>query len=151
MNDTEFRRAVAGKKYRPCNGTEGMIFDDEWCERCIHDRKYRETQDGKDGCKIIAAVLMHEVDEPEYPPEWVYDSEGYPCCTAFIDKGSGDNPTPDPAPFNPDQQVLFFVPRSKAAPEPILSALALIHAVEESDRLATPTARERGGQHKESE
>ena len=61
--------------YRPANGTEGMIFERRFCERCIHDIN--------DDCAIHTRALLHDVDEPEYPREWVYDANDSPACTAF--------------------------------------------------------------------
>ena len=71
--------------YRPSNGTEGMDFMDRFCHRCELDRKFRETQDGKYGCEIVARALAFGIDDPDYPQEWripkgsVFD----PFCTAF--------------------------------------------------------------------
>lgn len=76
------------KPYRPSNGTEGMEFEARFCDRCRRDAKYRRTQDGADGCPILAAVFMHEVDDPKYPKEWIVNKWGDPYertsrCTAF--------------------------------------------------------------------
>ena len=30
-------KARAGQKWRPSNGTEGMIFEDSYCGRCAND------------------------------------------------------------------------------------------------------------------
>lgn len=76
-------KACAGKPYRPSNGTEGMAFQNHFCERCKHDQKYQETQDGADGCPIIVKSMCHEIEEPEYPAEWKHDDDGVPTCTAF--------------------------------------------------------------------
>ncbi len=73
----------ADKKYRPSNGTEGDMFQELWCSQCAHDAKYRETDDGQDGCKILATTMFVGVDDPEYPPEWTHDAGGQPQCTAF--------------------------------------------------------------------
>lgn len=65
----------AGKPYRPSNGTEGIIFEAYFCEQC---KKY---DDG--GCEKLFNAVLYEIGEPEYPPEWRFDSEGVPTCTAF--------------------------------------------------------------------
>jgi hypothetical protein len=65
----------AGKPYRPSNGTEGMIFEENYCEQC---KKCNE-----DGCIILFSAVVYEINEPLYPKEWVFDSEGSPTCTAF--------------------------------------------------------------------
>lgn len=75
------------KSYRPSNGTEGMMFTERFCERCKHDARYRETDDGADGCPILAATYRYEVDSEKYPKEWIVnldDPIGLTSrCTAF--------------------------------------------------------------------
>ena len=63
------------KPYRPSNGTEAMMFDDVFCSRCIHDKAYRDggMEDGELGCKILADTLCYDVEDPEYPKQWVWD------------------------------------------------------------------------------
>ena len=72
-----------GKPYRPSSGTEGCAFDDVWCSQCARDAKFRETDDGEDGCKILADTLCFDIKDENYPKEWVYGHDGRPCCTAF--------------------------------------------------------------------
>lgn len=76
--------------YRPSNGSEGMWFDDRWCSRCIRDQEWRETDKDGLGCPILTATFIYNVDEPEYPKEWVIDDECGARCIAFypIDDGS---------------------------------------------------------------
>ena len=77
---------MAGKPYRPGSGTEGVCFDQAWCEHCTRDAEYRNNQDNVDpakGCQIIAGTFAFEITDPKYPKEWVYDKDGRPCCTAF--------------------------------------------------------------------
>lgn len=71
------------KSYRPANGTEGMVFMEIYCERCERDARYRETDDGEDGCPIVAASMLYDIGEEGYPKEWVYGADGRPTCTAF--------------------------------------------------------------------
>lgn len=75
------------KKYRPSNGTEGMIFEDRFCDRCKREAKYRRTQDGADGCSIATAVFLYDIADEKYPTEWVvnlFDPVGVTArCTAF--------------------------------------------------------------------
>jgi hypothetical protein len=75
------------KKYRPSNGTEGMIFEDRFCERCKREAKFRRTEDGADGCPILMKVMAYDVDDEKYPTEWVvnlHDPVGSTArCTAF--------------------------------------------------------------------
>jgi hypothetical protein len=71
----------AGEPYRPSNGTEGMIFEEKFCNRCI--RQHAEDEDGL--CRILGDVMVFNLDDPEYPKEWVYDHSGNPTCDAFDD------------------------------------------------------------------
>lgn len=73
----------AGQPYRPGSGTEGMAFDDLWCEHCARDAEWREDPDAADGCQILSDTFVYDVDDPNYPKEWVYGRDGRPCCTAF--------------------------------------------------------------------
>jgi len=66
------------RKYRPSNGTEGRIFMGQFCENCIHDK----NQD----CKILAYSMAFDVDEKEYPKEWIYDKKGNSICTSYEEK-----------------------------------------------------------------
>ena len=66
--------------YRPSNGTEGLVFQDHFCVRCIYD--------GDEGrvakyCDILSRTMIYEIEDPEYPREWIYDKDGQPICTAF--------------------------------------------------------------------
>jgi hypothetical protein len=91
-----------GKSYRPGSGTEGMAFDDAWCERCARDAEWRKDtdQDPALGCQILADALCFDVKDPKFPKEWVYGHDGRPCCTAF---------TTDPArPLRCDRTVDLF-------------------------------------------
>jgi hypothetical protein len=71
-----------GKKYRPSNGSEGMIFMALWCDCCA------KNENDKDGyCQIVGETMRLDHDDPEYPPEWCFDGEGQPQCTAFTEEG----------------------------------------------------------------
>lgn len=35
------------------NGTEGMLYEEEWCDRCTH----------QEGCAVWMAHLIHNYDE----------------------------------------------------------------------------------------
>ena len=63
------------KKYRPSSGTEGMIFNSHFCERCKKDQDLEP-------CEIIFLAMSYDVDEPEYPKEWIIKNNK-PMCTAF--------------------------------------------------------------------
>ena len=68
--------------YRPSNGSEGMEFEARFCDHCSRDAAFRENMDGADGCPILAAVFIYDVDQQQYPKEWIEDDNG-PRCTAF--------------------------------------------------------------------
>jgi hypothetical protein len=92
------------KPYRPSNGTEGMEFDARFCDRCKRDAKYRRTQNGEDGCPIVAAAHCYELDDPKYPKEWVQNKYGDPYgrtarCTAFRFDEPRKPRKPKPAPL----------------------------------------------------
>lgn len=68
------------KPYRPSNGTEGMDFMAQFCDRCRRDANY---DNGKGpGCQILAASMAYQFGESGYPPEWIEDEQGSRC-TAF--------------------------------------------------------------------
>jgi len=75
---------VPVRPYRPSNGTEGDIFESQWCEHCTRDAAFRSDPERNDGCPILAAVYALNIDEPGYPKEWIEDSKG-PRCTAYTD------------------------------------------------------------------
>ena len=71
--------------YRPSNGTEGMDFQDFYCDQCERDRAFRETDYEGDpalGCQILADTFAYDITDPKYPKEWITDEIG-PRCTAF--------------------------------------------------------------------
>ena len=70
------------KKYRPPNGTDGEIFFDRFCEHCEKDKASR-MGDWTNGCQILSATLCFNVDDSQYPAEWIYDENNSPTCTAF--------------------------------------------------------------------
>ena len=71
----------AGRPYRPSNGTEGMLFEERFCDRCVRFASE---------CEIYAYASCYPLDSPLYPKQWVYDEEGKPTCTAFQDRYQGD-------------------------------------------------------------
>lgn len=65
-------------KYRPSNGTEGDCFFARFCDRCTK----------QPSCEIPMLTMIHHVEDPEYPAEWIEDAAG-PRCTAF-DKAASE-------------------------------------------------------------
>ena len=76
---------MAGKPYRPGSGTEGIAFDEAWCDHCARDAAFRNDPDIDPalGCQIIADTFAFDIKDPRYPKEWVHDRNGRPSCTAF--------------------------------------------------------------------
>lgn len=87
--------------YRPSNGTEGMYFTDEFCDRCIFEA-------GDKMCDLLTRSLFWDIGDPDYPSEWVYVNEK-PTCTRFIERGDGDEDPQPPIPEDPNQLCLPFV------------------------------------------
>jgi hypothetical protein len=65
-----------GQKWRPSNGTEGELFQENYCAKC-------DKWDAEDGCPIAAATFFLDEDDPAYPEEWQIGKDGQPTCTAF--------------------------------------------------------------------
>jgi hypothetical protein len=78
---------LAGKTYRPSNGTEGMIFEETFCHHCM-------AYDFGAECPIYMAALVYDSGNDEYPKEWIYDQDGRPTCTAFCDRRSHEKKAP---------------------------------------------------------
>lgn len=94
----EMRIERAGQKYQPSNGTEGFIFMEAWCAECQRDKAMREGADfdecdDDERCDIIGDTMAYDVDDPEYPSEWQFGTDGQPRCTAFVEAGQ---PIPEP-------------------------------------------------------
>lgn len=89
---------IAIKLYRPANGTEGEIFQAEWCSRCRLDTKRKE-------CAILTAALAFEVHEKGYPRAWRYVGDR-PVCDAFEEKKTRAKVVRSHKPGK-DQQDLF--------------------------------------------
>ena len=70
--------AAAGEPYRPSNGTEGEMFMEIFCAKCIHD------QDENDPCPIPGSAFVFNINEEGYPKEWRFDDGGELFCAAFV-------------------------------------------------------------------
>lgn len=70
--------------YRPSNGTDGVIFESFFCDRCAHDNFDENTGEG--GCPILASAHAYRITEPGYPTEWVRDADDTDCETARCTK-----------------------------------------------------------------
>ena len=107
-------KQCAGESFRPSNGTEGMIFQSAFCDRCIHENYNPQTGCGKH-CEVLTATMLFDERDAEYPKEWRFDSDGWPVCTKWVkwdwnndgDPDDPDNPLAPPPPPDPNQLDLF--------------------------------------------
>ena len=101
-----------GKPYRPSNGTEGMYFIAEFCEQCIHEKWMHTQCEGDKKCDILSRSLIYDLDDPEYPEEWIY-KDGKPICTEhqhwdwWGGPWGNDFQEPPPEPINDPNQLMF--------------------------------------------
>ena len=63
---------MSTRPYRPSNGTEGEMFMAQHCDRCVL----------ANGCQILPRTMLYDVEDAQYPREWVEQEKG-PICTAF--------------------------------------------------------------------
>jgi len=63
------------KPYLPSNGTEGMIFEERWCERCT---RHSLNPNAKTQCVHLLRALCGENNG-----RWFYDKSGSGECIAF--------------------------------------------------------------------
>jgi len=83
------------KLYRPANGTDGLIFMENWCERgCL---KFTSIGQYTKSCDILERSFCYDIDDPGYPSEWIYGENGKPCCTEYR---NGDEADPRQRSFN---------------------------------------------------
>lgn len=76
------------KLYRPSNGTEGMIFQELYCDNCKHDRYTEEHPEN--GCQILRATLLYRREDSRYPQDWVWNPDK--CLTRGLDFNSPYGP-----------------------------------------------------------
>lgn len=107
----------SGDVFMPSNGTEGMIFTEAFCEHCLHEKFSHTQEHGDKQCDIMNRSIIHwyEPKHPQYPKEWVFNTEGWPICTAWQkwdwnrdDDGNWNDP-PRPEPEDPNQLVMPFI------------------------------------------
>ena len=102
------------QKYRPSNGSEGMAFQEKFCESCIHEKFIHTAADGDKQCDILSRSMIYDVEDFDYPEEWIYDRHDRPTCTKFYrwDWGNVEDglnePDENEIPVeDPDQLKLF--------------------------------------------
>ena len=77
------------EKYRPSNGTEGEGFISAWCGKCERSGGPGKPCDAGHeliGCSIVGRTMAFDIEDTEYPVEWVLGKDG-PECTAFVPLG----------------------------------------------------------------
>ncbi len=79
------------KLFKPSNNTDGERFFDSWCRKCARDKSMSEGKSIDDCaefelCDIIVSSMIYQLDEAEYPRQWIYGENG-PCCTSFVPVG----------------------------------------------------------------
>lgn len=76
------------EKYRPSNGTEGAWFINAFCAQCSRSEHNLHPDDASKlvGCPILDRTFALDVDDPDYPSEWIEDENG-PKCIAFVLQG----------------------------------------------------------------
>ncbi len=97
------------KKYCPSNGTEGMGFIEHFCDNCIH--QHPDPNNPKQ-CIILCRTMCYNINDKEYPEEWIYDENDKPTCTAWKkwDWGRDDDGNwiePPPPPVDDPNQLCF--------------------------------------------
>lgn len=104
---------MSDKKYQPSNGTEGMWFCEKFCDQCVHEKYVHTLNENDNKCDIFSRSMVYDVQDPEYPTEWVYDENDKPTCTSWVkwdwdkdDDGNWNDP-PQPEPIDPNQLMLF--------------------------------------------
>ncbi len=103
------------RKYQPSNGCEGMWFTEEYCMQCLHCDPH---PCGDKQCEILCATMVFDINDKEYPKEWVYDENDNPICTKWQkwdwgndgDPDDDNNPNKPPyEPQDPNQLMMFSI------------------------------------------
>lgn len=101
------------RQYTPSNGSEGLDFQNLFCDRCIREARFRATEDGANSCPILMSALAHE-----HPPEWTIGDGGSwdPSCSAFdLDHAVGPYTTPEPPTVDEVARAMAAEVREKRA------------------------------------
>ena len=86
------------KLYLPSNGSEGTVFEEKWCEKCI---KMPIDPGAKKQCKYWGMAMLGE-----YNSKWIYQSD-IPICTAFKSREEYNRNRKRYAKKDPNQKELF--------------------------------------------
>ena len=78
-----------GSPYMPSNGTEGACFHESWCANCERDKVMNGSAsiDEADRDPSLYCSILSKSFSVKQLPEWKYDDEGNPMCTAFVPVG----------------------------------------------------------------
>ena len=84
------------RPYSNSTSDDLINFYDDWCLHCQHDAAWRAEEPLREaggsgneaGCEILLASGCFQIDDPNYPPEWIEDDVEWPTpsnprCTAF--------------------------------------------------------------------
>lgn len=87
------------------NSTEGECWTANWCDRCVHDKAFREGK-ASTGCDLMLIALCGKT-----PAEWMRQ-DGFRLgdqyhCIEFRDEDDGPPPPTEPEPTPPGQGELF--------------------------------------------
>jgi hypothetical protein len=96
---------MAGSLFLPSNGTEGMMFTEEFCDCCINQHP---DPDNPRQCDILCMTMADGKQ-----PEWIFNYDGWPICKEWKkwDWGNDDdgyNEPPEPEPDDPNQLMIPF-------------------------------------------
>jgi len=103
------------KKYQPSNGSEGDWFIEKYCMNCVN---CDPDPSGKKQCEILLRSFCLDVNDSDYPKEWIFDKDQKPICTAhqqwdWKEKGNPDDHENENyiMPHNSNQTELFKLPQ----------------------------------------
>lgn len=108
----DYEEAYARSRDTPAfsNGTEGEVWQANWCDRCLRDAPFRNMGKGS-GCPLILVALMDRT-----PAEWLdgprdehgrYSMEDQFHCIEYRGPGGGGGGEPRPRPEPPGMDGLF--------------------------------------------
>jgi hypothetical protein len=72
------------KPWRPSNGTEGVIFQEQWCAQCQRDNVMNGAVDSATCAETDYCSILNRSFQAGPLPEWREDELGMPFCTEFL-------------------------------------------------------------------
>lgn len=119
-SDSEVGVEKLVRRFLPSNGTEGMIFVENFCSECIHERWMHHQNEDKGKCEILSNSMLHDrpcldkdlkYDGWEWFDNGDFDNYKWKCNQhKHFDWGNDRNEwnePPEPPPYNPNQLLLF--------------------------------------------